>query len=80
VGDGTRHPWHGLDLSDVERLLGTSAAGLEREATVAWRIEQKGFDPAREHAVESIFTVGNGYLRVRGTLDSPLPGSQGGGR
>ncbi len=49
----------------------------KQEAIVAWRIEQEGFDPAREHDVESIFTVGNGYLGVRGSLDAPLPGSQG---
>jgi beta-phosphoglucomutase family hydrolase len=73
---------HGADL--VVADLGELDAGRldarvreEREAVVAWRIELEGFDPAREHAVESIFTVGNGYLGVRGTLDSPLPGSQG---
>src|SRR3990167_7093475 len=27
--------------------------------------------------MESILTVGNGYLAVRGTLDTPVPGSQG---
>jgi beta-phosphoglucomutase family hydrolase len=48
-----------------------------RELLVAWQIEQEGFDPTREHAVESVFTVGNGYLGVRGALDQPLPGSQG---
>jgi alpha,alpha-trehalose phosphorylase len=42
----------------------------------AWRIEQEGFDPAREHDMESLFTVGNGYLGVRGALDTPLPGSR----
>ncbi len=49
----------------------------EQRASPAWQVEQEGFDPAREHAVESIFTVGNGYLGVRGALDAPLPGSQG---
>jgi alpha,alpha-trehalose phosphorylase len=49
----------------------------KRARLVAWRIEQEGFDASREHAVESIFTVGNGYLGVRGTLDQPLPGSPG---
>lgn len=48
-------------------------AGASPES--AWRIEQEGFDPAREHSVETIFTVGNGYLGVRGVLDTPLPGS-----
>lgn len=71
---------HGADLV-VADLGELDIAGLDervrdkREAVVAWRIEQEGFDPAREHASESIFTVGNGYLGVRGTLDSPLPGS-----
>lgn len=49
------------------------AARLAREA---WCVEQEGFDPAREHEMESIFTVGNGYLGVRGTFDTPLPGSR----
>ncbi len=48
----------------------------QAEADIAWRIEQEGFDPAREHAVESLFTLGNGYLGVRGALETPLPVSQ----
>lgn len=69
-----------LVVADLGHL---DVAGLDghlrarREAVVAWRIEQEGFDPAREHAVESLFTVGNGYLGVRGALDAPLSGSQG---
>jgi alpha,alpha-trehalose phosphorylase len=51
--------------------------GPEPQTPLAWQIEQEGFDPARERAMESIFTVGNGYLGVRGALDAPLPGSQG---
>jgi alpha,alpha-trehalose phosphorylase len=49
----------------------------KRETILAWRIEQEGYDPAREHEMESNFTVGNGYLGVRGALDTPVPGSQG---
>ncbi|MEW6296294.1 MAG: beta-phosphoglucomutase family hydrolase [Thermodesulfobacteriota bacterium] len=73
---------HGADLV-VADLAEVSVADLDaglrekRETITAWQIEQEGFDPAREHEMESIFTVGNGYLGVRGTLDSPLPGSQG---
>lgn len=48
-----------------------------RQQEVAWRIEQEGFDRARERQMESLFTVGNGYLGVRGALDNPLPDSQG---
>jgi trehalose/maltose hydrolase-like predicted phosphorylase len=51
--------------------------GAQADPDLAWRIEQEGFDPAREHAVESLFTLGNGYLGVRGALDAPLPVSQG---
>jgi alpha,alpha-trehalose phosphorylase len=61
-----------LALADIDARLRD-----KREAVLAWRIEQEGFDPTREHALESIFTVGNGYLGVRGALDTPLPGSQG---
>jgi alpha,alpha-trehalose phosphorylase len=61
-----------LDVADLDARV-----CMKREAIFAWQIEQEGFDPLREHAVESIFTVGNGYLGVRGTLDQPLPGSQG---
>ena len=73
---------HGADIV-VASLGELDVAALDtrlrekRETLVAWQIEQEGFDPAREHAVESIFTVGNGYLGVRGALDQPLPGSQG---
>lgn len=44
---------------------------------MAWTVEQAGFDPAREHEMESIFAIGNGYAGVRGAPDTPLPGSLG---
>ncbi|HEX5419083.1 MAG TPA: HAD-IA family hydrolase, partial [Gammaproteobacteria bacterium] len=60
-----------LDVAALERRF----VAAERHAS--WRIEQQGFDPARERGVESIFTIGNGYLGVRGALDLALPTSQG---
>ena len=60
-----------LDVATLERLF---IAAWKRRS---WRIEQEGFDPAREHGVESLFTVGNGYLGVRGALDTPLALSRG---
>ena len=73
---------HGADLvvGDLGELeVGDLDARLrdKRETITAWCVEQEGFDAAREHEMESIFTVGNGYLGVRGALDAPLPGSQG---
>lgn len=58
---------------DVDRL---EAAFRARRAEMAWRVEQEGFDRARERQMESLFAVGNGYLGVRGSLDTPPPGSQ----
>lgn len=43
--------------------------------SIAWQVEAEGFDPAREHAIESMFAVGNGYLGMRHVL--PLPGAWG---
>ncbi|TVQ48297.1 MAG: HAD family hydrolase [Gammaproteobacteria bacterium] len=62
-----------LDEVDIERL--SAALAQRRAGVMAWRIEQEGFDPAREHAMESLFTMANGYLGLRGALDTPMPGS-----
>jgi kojibiose phosphorylase len=34
----------------------------------AWIIEDAGFDPAREHEVESLLAIGNGYVGTRGSI------------
>ncbi|MCW5631985.1 MAG: beta-phosphoglucomutase family hydrolase [Rubrivivax sp.] len=65
-----------LGVEQLEARLRAAARAPVRSG-VAWRVEQEGFDRAREHAMESLFAVGNGYLGVRGALDSPLAGSQG---
>ncbi|WP_151447152.1 beta-phosphoglucomutase family hydrolase [Lacisediminimonas profundi] len=59
-----------LPLAQLEAALSASKEKL------AWRIEAEGFDLARERQMESLFALGNGYMGVRGALDSPLPGSQ----
>ncbi|WP_157691572.1 beta-phosphoglucomutase family hydrolase [Noviherbaspirillum autotrophicum] len=63
------------DLAEIdsERL---DAAFRTRLEEIAWRIEQEGFDRSRERQMESLFAIGNGYMGVRGALDSPLPISQ----
>ena len=38
---------------------------------LAWRIDEEGYDAGREHAVESRFSISNGYYGVRGALDVP---------
>lgn len=63
------------DLSELDPFTLELRLREKRETVLAWRVEEEGFDPAREHDMESIFTVGNGYVGVRGALDAPLPGS-----
>lgn len=63
-----------LEELDVPALERRFVAAAQR---TAWRIVQEGFDPARERGVESIFTLGNGYLGVRGALEAVLPSTQG---
>lgn len=63
------------DLEEVDVARLSRALSQRRAGVLAWRIEQEGFDPAREHAMEALFTVANGYLGLRGALDLPMPGS-----
>lgn len=67
-----------LDVPRLEFLFRERAAARAAPAAMeeAWGVEQEGFDASREHEMESLYTVGNGYLGVRGALDMPLPGSQ----
>ncbi|MGH8296918.1 MAG: HAD-IA family hydrolase, partial [Steroidobacteraceae bacterium] len=62
------------DLRELDLPL-LRARMRDRQRLMSWRILQEGFDPGREDDVESLFTVANGYLGVRGAPDSPLPGA-----
>ena len=62
-----------LKLLSLNRLVRAYAA---RQQVRAWQVEQRGFDQTRERNMESLFCIGNGYLGVRGALDTPLPWSQ----
>jgi alpha,alpha-trehalose phosphorylase len=64
------------DLGELD-LPALDARFAEAGRRATWRIEQEGFDPGRERGVESIFTLGNGYLGVRGALEAALPSSEG---
>ncbi len=63
------------DLSELDPDA-LEASFEARAAEISWYVEQEGFDPTREHTMESLFAVGNGYLGVRGALENPLPGAQ----
>ncbi len=42
----------------------------------AWILEQEGFNPSQEREMESLFSIGNGYLGVRGSSVFLIPTSQ----
>lgn len=65
-------------VQDVAELgiAGLQAAFQARRRALGWRIEADGFEPDRERQMESLFTVGNGYMGVRAALDNPPPGAQ----
>lgn len=71
---------HGADLvvSDLSELALEELDALVEQhlEKQAWHVRQTGFDPARERELESIFTVANGYMGIRGAPDTPLPNSQ----
>jgi kojibiose phosphorylase len=42
-----------------------------------WAVIETQFDPSQLHYKETVFTVGNGYLGTRGSLEEGYPGSMG---
>jgi kojibiose phosphorylase len=45
----------------------------EQDNATPWLVEETGFDPTRQNRFETIFTVGNGYLSTRGSLEERYP-------
>lgn len=39
-----------------------------------WKIVETKFEPRFNHRNESIFSLGNGYMGMRGTLEEGIPG------
>jgi len=54
----------------VARLQANRA---ERET---WTVQEARFDPALQNRQETLFTIGNGYLGTRGSLEERYPGDQ----
>ena len=51
-------------------------AGIVSSQDQGWLLVEEGFNPAREHEIESLFTVANGYLGTRGSLAEFTPVSR----
>lgn len=41
-----------------------------------WHILRNGFDPIQMHSLETVFTIGNGYLGTRGSFEEGYPGEK----
>ena len=59
-----------------ESLVGLGLAELQAAARrdPTWTVSEEGFDPARQHHLETVFTTGNGYFCTRGSLEEGYPG------
>lgn len=47
---------------------------MELRPTDPWRVVEAAFRPNLLHRMETVFTIGNGYLGTRGTLEEGYPG------
>ncbi len=60
-----------------DSLIGVRLADILSGLEVAsWTIAETEFVPERQHHKETVFTVGNGYLCVRGSLEEGYPGDR----
>ncbi len=73
VGIGPAERVGAADLV-LPNLEGVSLAQLLYAAT--WSVAEPGFDPAQQRRWESAFTIGNGMLGARGSLEERFPGDQ----
>lgn len=58
-----------------ESLVGLSLADLQAAARrdPTWTVAQDRFEPDRQHHLETVFTIGNGYFCTRGSLEEGYP-------
>jgi len=59
-----------------ERIARALADSPSARPDPRWSIAEETFDPARLNAKETIFTIGNGYLGIRGAFEEGHPGEQ----
>ncbi|MCC6553270.1 MAG: glycoside hydrolase family 65 protein, partial [Polyangiaceae bacterium] len=57
-----------LDVLELQRGLDAEIGTFAAPRDAAWVIEEAGFDLAREHEIESLLSIANGYLGSRGSL------------
>ena len=63
-------------LTRRDDLRAITLAEIETAAAIdpTWNVVQSGFDPATQHHMETIFTLGNGFFASRGSFEEGYPG------
>jgi kojibiose phosphorylase len=79
LGLAERFATEGLQHSHFARrdsLNGMTLAELEAmtQPVPTWTVTQEQFDPARQHHLETVFTLGSGYFASRGSFEEGYPG------
>lgn len=57
-------------------ILEWAARALAGIPDPLWTLREDGYDPLLERETESRFSIGNGFLGVRGSLEFPMPASR----
>lgn len=55
-------------MAAASRAVRSNGVLLSPCEDAGWLLIEEGVDPAREHEVESLFAIGNGYLGIRASL------------
>lgn len=71
IGPATRVGEADVVLNDLD---GVTLSQLLAAAT--WRVAEAAFNTADPHHMETVMTIGNGYLGTRGTLEERFPGDE----
>jgi kojibiose phosphorylase len=77
VPDGVIHVGGGPDcFVDLMKEQASIYRTFAQTEDPTFLIVEEGFDPIREREKESVLTIGNGYLGVRGSLEERVQGSE----
>ena len=59
----------GIQLRRMNPVLCDHTVGYKSEMDPRWLLVEEGFTLAREHEIESLFSIGNGATGIRGSLE-----------
>ena len=66
----------GVSWPRITEALASSPSARPDHDDARWAIVEETFEPERLNHKETVFTIGNGYLGIRGALEESHPGEQ----